>query len=148
VNRPFERLIDSAETAAFLKIHPKLFRRWCAMGNDAPKAVLYSSTRTNDNLAVSLRSVGLDFVPSEVTEDENRKSYATQDAYEGYLTKWILPRWQSYRLPDMKLVSGRGVDEVARSLTGQRVKIRNIISALCTVMRPAGNGLLAIPSPR
>ena len=30
-------------------------------------------------------------LPGDVAEDENRKSYATQDTYEGYLKKWILP---------------------------------------------------------
>ena len=43
-------------------------------------------------------------LPQEIAEDENRKSYATQDTYEGYLKKWILPRWKSYRLPDVKSV--------------------------------------------
>ena len=43
-------------------------------------------------------------LPAEVAEDENRKSYATQDTYEGYLKKWILPRWKSYRLQDVKSV--------------------------------------------
>jgi integrase len=43
-------------------------------------------------------------LPEDVAEDENRKAYATQDTYEGYLKKWILPRWRSYRLPDVKPV--------------------------------------------
>ena len=43
-------------------------------------------------------------VPEDVAEDESRKSYATQDTYEGYLKKWILPRWKSYRLQDVKAV--------------------------------------------
>lgn len=37
-------------------------------------------------------------LPEAVAEDENRKSYATQDTYDGYLRKWVLPRWKSYRL--------------------------------------------------
>jgi hypothetical protein len=40
-------------------------------------------------------------LPEKIAEDENRKSYATQDTYQGYLRKWILPRWKSYRLPDV-----------------------------------------------
>ena len=69
-------------------------------------------------------------LPAEVVEDDNRKSYATQDTYEGYLKKWILPRWKSYRLPDVKAVQ---VEQWLKSLPlapGTKAKIRNIMSAL------------------
>ena len=60
----------------------------------------------------------------------NRKSYATLDTYAGYLKKWILPRWESYRLPDVKSVQA---EQWLKSLTlapGSKAKIRNIASAL------------------
>lgn len=41
---------------------------------------------------------------SEAGDDELRKSYSTQVTYQGYLSKWILPRWRSYRLTDVKPV--------------------------------------------
>jgi integrase len=69
-------------------------------------------------------------LPEAVAEDENRKSYATQDTYEGYLKKWILPRWKSYRLPDVKAVQ---VEQWLKSIPlapGSKAKIRNIMSAL------------------
>ena len=69
-------------------------------------------------------------LPDEIAEDDNRKSYATQDTYEGYLKKWILPRWKSYRLPDIKSVQ---VEQWLKSLAlapGSKAKIRNIMSAL------------------
>jgi integrase len=69
-------------------------------------------------------------LPEDVAEDENRKAYATQDTYEGYLKKWILPRWRSYRLPDVKPVH---VEQWLKSLSlapGSKAKIRNIMSAL------------------
>jgi integrase len=69
-------------------------------------------------------------LPAEVAEDDNRKSYATQDTYEGYLKKWILPRWKSYRLLDVKAVQ---VEQWLKSLPlapGSRAKVRNIMSAL------------------
>jgi integrase len=69
-------------------------------------------------------------LPDEIAEDENRKSYATQDTYEGYLKKWILPRWKSYRLPDIRSVQ---VEQWLKSLAlapGSKAKIRNIMSAL------------------
>ena len=61
---------------------------------------------------------------------EGRKSYATQATYEGYLKKWILPRWRSYGIGDVKAVH---VEEWLRSLplaAGSKAKIRNIMSAL------------------
>jgi integrase len=69
-------------------------------------------------------------MPEDVAEDENRKSYATQDTYEGYLKKWILPRWRSYRLPDVKAVH---VEQWLKSLPlapGSKAKVRNIMSAV------------------
>jgi len=69
-------------------------------------------------------------LPEEVAGDENRKSYATQDTYEAYLKKWILPRWRSYRLPDVKAVQ---VEQWLKSLSlapGTKAKLRNIMSAL------------------
>jgi integrase len=69
-------------------------------------------------------------LPAEIAEDENRKSYATQGTYQGYLKKWILPRWKSYRLPDLKSVQ---VEQWLKSLTlapGSKAKIRNIMSAV------------------
>lgn len=67
---------------------------------------------------------------SEAGDDELRKSYSTQVTYQGYLTKWILPRWRSYRLTDVKPVQ---VEQWLKSLPlskGSKAKIRNIMSAL------------------
>jgi len=69
--------------------------------------------------------------------DENRKSYATQLTYEGYLKKWILPRWRSHRLTEIKAVE---VEKWLRGLCfpktqvplarGSKAKIRNLMSAM------------------
>jgi integrase len=67
---------------------------------------------------------------SEAGDDELRKSYSTQVTYEGYLNKWILPRWRSYPLTDVKPVH---VEQWLKSLPlskGSKAKIRNIMSAL------------------
>src|SRR5579863_2596551 len=68
---------------------------------------------------------------------EDRKSYSTQVTYEGYLKKWILPRWRVCRLTDIKATD---VEKWLKSLCfpktgvplarGSRAKIRNIMSAL------------------
>jgi len=73
--------------------------------------------------------------PEKVLDDE-RKSYSTQDTYNGYLRKWILPRWRSYRLSEVKAVE---VERWLKTLCfpdgvplakGSKAKIRNIMSAL------------------
>jgi integrase len=73
--------------------------------------------------------------PEKVSDDE-RKSYSTQDTYDGYLRKWILPRWRSYRLSEVKAVE---VERWLKTLCfpdgvplakGSKAKIRNIMSAL------------------
>jgi len=75
--------------------------------------------------------------PTPDAVEEDRKSYATQVTYEGYLGGWILPRWRSYRLSDVKAVD---VEKWLKTLCfqktgtplarGSKAKIRNIMSAL------------------
>jgi integrase len=58
------------------------------------------------------------------------KTFATVETYEGYLRRWILPRWKSYRLRDVKPVA---VEEWLKTLpltNGSRAKIRNIMHAI------------------
>src|ERR1700690_1706780 len=74
--------------------------------------------------------------PGSPPGEEQRKSYATQDVYDGYLRKWILPRWRSYRLTEIKAVE---VEKWLKSLCfsngiplakGTKAKVRNIMSGL------------------
>lgn len=75
--------------------------------------------------------------PGPDAADDDRKSYATQVTYEGYLKKWILPRWGAYRLTDVKAVE---VEKWLKTLCfkktgvplarGSKAKIRNIMSVL------------------
>jgi integrase len=65
----------------------------------------------------------------ELGADSN-KTFATCETYKGYFRKWILPRWGSYRLKDVKSVA---VEEWLRSLdlsNGSKAKIRNIMHAV------------------
>ena len=69
--------------------------------------------------------------------EEDRKSYATQITYDGYLRNWVLPRWRSYRLSEIKAVDVEKwlktlcFPKTAVALTrGSKAKIRNIMSAL------------------
>ena len=74
--------------------------------------------------------------PERISDEDERKSWSTQDTYDGYLRKWILPRWRSYLLSEVKAVaveqwlktlSFENGDPLAR---GTKAKIRNIMSAL------------------
>jgi len=65
----------------------------------------------------------------ELGEDSN-KTYATCRTYEGYFRKWIQPRWNTYRVKDVKSVA---VEEWLRSLklsNGSKAKMRNIMHAV------------------
>src|SRR6266567_6588306 len=58
------------------------------------------------------------------------KSRKTQVTYAGYFRKWILPRWGSYRVTEVKAVA---VEQWLRSLkyaNGSKAKARNIMSAV------------------
>ena len=62
--------------------------------------------------------------------DEHHKSYSTQYAYDIYLKKWILPRWRSYRLSEVKAVDVESGLKTLPLARGSRAKIRNLMSAL------------------
>jgi integrase len=73
---------------------------------------------------------------AQVSDDEQRKTYSTQHTYDGYLRKWILPRWRSYKLSEVRAVE---VEQWLKRLCfengdplakGSKAKIRNIMSAL------------------
>ena len=68
--------------------------------------------------------------PTDDEPEEDRKAFSTQETYEGYLKKWILPRWGPYRLIDVKAIQ---VEQWLKTLSlarGSKAKIRNIMSAL------------------
>lgn len=58
------------------------------------------------------------------------KSHATQMTYDGYLRKWILPRWRSYRLTEIKAVEVEKWLNALALTRGSKAKIRNIMSVL------------------
>ena len=68
--------------------------------------------------------------PATGNGDEHHKSYSTQCAYDIYLNKWILPRWRSYRLSEVKAVDVEAWLKTLPLARGSRAKIRNLMSAL------------------
>jgi integrase len=68
--------------------------------------------------------------PATGSLDEHHKSYSTQYAYDIYLKKWVLPRWRSYRLSEVKAVDVEAWLKTMPLARGSRAKIRNLMSAL------------------
>ena len=96
-----------------------------------------SALRANINMetpraqlqAISFETLVEHYRLKEMSEDAG-KTFATCETYEGYLRKWILPRWKSYRLRDVKSVA---VEEWLKSLplmNGSRAKIRNMMHTI------------------
>ena len=53
--------------------------------------------------------------------EEGRKSYSRQETYEGYLKKWVGPRWGAHRLADVKSgPAGTVVEELYLSRVAAR----------------------------
>jgi len=70
------------------------------------------------------------YVAKELAEDNPKRAYSTQAAYKCYLDNWIVPRWGSYCLLEVKTVA---VEEWLGNLSlaaGTKAKIRNIMSAV------------------
>ena len=68
--------------------------------------------------------------PAPNAGGEERKSYATQVTYDGYLRKWILPQWRSYRLTEVKAVEVERWLKTLQLARGSKAKIRNIMSGI------------------
>jgi integrase len=70
------------------------------------------------------------YLERELSEGNRKKAYSTKAAYKCYLDNWILLRWRSYKLSDVKTVA---VEEWLGSLSlaaATKAKLRNIMSAL------------------
>ena len=62
--------------------------------------------------AISFHTLSQHYREKEMCEGAG-KTFATNRTNEGYLDRWILPRWSSYRLKDLKAVA---VEDWLRSL--------------------------------
>lgn len=70
------------------------------------------------------------YVERELSEGNHTKAHSSKAAYKCYLDNWILPRWRSYKLHEVKTVAA---EEWLGSLSlapGTKAKLRNIMSAM------------------
>ncbi len=61
----------------------------------------------------------------------NKTPY-TREVYEGYISKWITPKWGTYSLSDIRPVGVESWLGTLKLANGSRAKVRNIMSALYT----------------
>jgi len=101
----------------------------------AQKAVAALRANVNaENPRTQIDAISFDTLTQHYREkelcEESGKTFATIRTNEGYLKRWILPRWSSYRLKDVKAVI---VEEWLRSLplaNGSKAKIRNLMHSI------------------
>jgi integrase len=80
--------------------------------------------------SVSIAALVEHYRTEELSEENRRKAFSTKQAYGFYLKNWIVPRWGTMSLKDVKPVAVEGwLKSVPRS-RGSKAKIRNIMSAL------------------
>jgi integrase len=80
--------------------------------------------------SITLADLSRHFQQRELVRGNTRIAYSTRRGYEGYLKKWIEPRWGEYRLLEIRAVE---VESWLKSLNlaqGTRSKIRNVMSVL------------------
>lgn len=70
------------------------------------------------------------FQQRELGHSNGRISYSTKKAYQGYLRKWIVPRWGEYLLPNIKAVEVELWLKHLERAAGTCSKIRNVMSVL------------------
>jgi len=95
----------------------------------ALRANINSETPRAQLDAVSFATLAQHYRERELSEEAG-KTFATIRTNEMYLEKWVLPRWSSYRLKDVKAVA---VEQWLRSLplaNGSKAKIRNLMHSI------------------
>src|SRR6266478_3092897 len=82
------------------------------------------------HLPMTIAEVCDHFVQRELTKDNSWRSYSTKKAYKAYLNRWVIPRWGSVRLSEVRTTE---VELWLRSLPLAKsscAKIRGILSVL------------------
>jgi integrase len=80
--------------------------------------------------SMTIQQIADHFHQCELAATNARISYSTKKAYGGYLNRWIVSRWGSYLLPDIKAVEVELWLKHLQLAPGTRCKIRNVMSVL------------------
>jgi integrase len=81
-------------------------------------------------MSMTLAQLTDHFQQRELGRSNSRISYSTKKAYQGYLNKWIVPRWGDYLLPNIKAVEVELWLKHLNRAAGTCCKIRNVMSVL------------------
>ena len=80
--------------------------------------------------SITLADLSKHFQQREFGQGSLRIAYSTRKAYEGYLKRWIEPRWGNYQLLDIRAVEVESWLKSLNRAPGTRCKIRNVMSLL------------------
>ena len=80
--------------------------------------------------SITLADLSRHFQQRELVGGNTRVAYSTRKAYEGYLRKWIEPRWGEYRLFEIRAVEVESWLKSLNRAPGTRCKIRNVMGLL------------------
>jgi len=81
-------------------------------------------------LSMTLAQLADHFHQRELGRSNERISHSTKKAYQGYLDKWIVPRWGSYLLSNIKAFEVELWLKHLERAAGTCCKIRNVMSVL------------------
>jgi hypothetical protein len=79
---------------------------------------------------MTLAQLAEHFQQRELARSNGRIAHSTKKAYQGYLGKWIVPRWGNYALPNIKAVEVELWLKHLERAAGTCSKIRNVMSVL------------------
>jgi len=80
--------------------------------------------------AVTVAQLAAHYIEKELSEDEPTKAYSTRECYRTMIEQHILPRWESYKLGDVRTVA---VEDWLGGLllaNASKAKVRNVFHAL------------------
>jgi len=80
--------------------------------------------------SMTLRQLADHFQQRELARSNTRISFSTKKAFQGYLFRWIVPRWGDYPLSNIKAVEVELWLKHLDRAPGTRCKIRNVMSVL------------------
>ena len=95
------------------------------INQEAPRAVISSMT-----LGQLISHYQDKELPKDSSQAKVPKAHSTMVTYRRYLQKWIMPRWDSYRLQDVRPVVVEDWLHALKAANGTKAKVRNIMSAI------------------
>src|SRR5216684_1275625 len=90
--------------------------------------------------SMTLAQLADHFQQRELVRSNGRIAHSTKKAYQGYLRKWIVPRWGDYLLPNIKAVEVELWLKHLERAAGTCCKVRNAAALLtCSPATKSGN---------